>query len=312
MSSDLDNILIGELTTETDAEIINFTESLVKKLSSQPLGILFYGSVLRNTDYNGILDFYVITEKTINFSNSLLGRVGNKLLPPNVYYIEESYKNRTIRAKVAVLSYNQFLQRSTLDSRDTTIWARFCQPVRLVWVRDPDAADNILKAARQSVITASCWAALLGPHSGTAEDYWHSLFARTYKAELRVEKKNRSKNLLEKNEERYKDVLLLSWEKASLGFETSGCVFRPHLSATARQKAQKKWSHIEEKGKFLNVARLLKAAFTFSDGITYLLWKINRHTGQEIIVSSFERKHPVLGLPVLLWRLRKVRGFLKK
>ncbi|MCX5617706.1 hypothetical protein NQF86_03335 [Bombella sp. TMW 2.2543] len=308
MSEAINQLLIKELTTSVPDEVSDFAGAIAGTLKTHPLGILFYGSVLRDVDFDGILDFYVITDRPVSLSGNGFARWANHILPPNVYYMEHEVGTRVLRAKVAFLSIGQFLKRSTLFTLDTTIWARFCQPVRMVWVRDGKSADHILKAVSQCVVTASCWAALLGPEKGQAATYWHELFTKTYAAELRVEKKGRSRNLLAGREERYRELLLHAWEQASIPYQEdeNACLY-PVLTEKARVKAIRRWQHVAATGKPLNVVRLIKAAFTFTDGISYLLWKIQRHTGQVIQVSNFERKHPVLTLPLFLWRARRLR-----
>ncbi|MUG90239.1 hypothetical protein [Bombella sp. ESL0385] len=307
MSDFIDKTLIQELTTPVPHEIAQFAEAIAYKMGEPPLGILFYGSLLREVDPTGILDFYVITEKPASLSGNPFARFANRVLPPNVYYMEHQTEAATLRAKVAVLSQEQFLRRGTLFSLDTTIWARFCQPVRLVWVRNGRAADRILQALRQCLITASCWAALLGPKEGEAIDYWRTLFAHTYAAELRVEKKGRGHKLLKGREERYEALLKASWQQAGLSYQTNNETLRPYLTASSRKKAAKNWQKIAAYGRPLNLSRLIKAAFTFKDGVSYLLWKIQRHTGKQVHVFTFERKHPILTLPFFLWRARHFR-----
>ena len=56
-------------------------------------------------------------------------------------------------------------------------------------------------------------------------------------------------------------------------------------------------------GKLLTVARLTKAAFTFSGGIDYLAWKINRHAGTQIVITDWQRRHPLLAAVTLVPRL---------
>ena len=51
--------------------------------------------------------------------------------------------------------------------------------------------------------------------------------------------------------------------------------------------------------------RLVKAAFTFDGGPDYLVSKIARHTGVTIELTGWQRRHPVLAAPILLWRLRR-------
>ena len=47
-------------------------------------------------------------------------------------------------------------------------------------------------------------------------------------------------------------------------------------------------------GKFWSVARLVKAAFTFTGGADYMVWKIERHSGHHIELSDWQRRHPVI------------------
>jgi poly-beta-hydroxyalkanoate depolymerase len=51
------------------------------------------------------------------------------------------------------------------------------------------------------------------------------------------------------------------------------------------------------------VVRLAKASFTFADGIDYLAWKINRHAGTQIVITPWQRRHPLLAAIMLLPRL---------
>ena len=56
-------------------------------------------------------------------------------------------------------------------------------------------------------------------------------------------------------------------------------------------------------GKSLNVARLIKAAFTFEGAARYAAWKIERHTGVAVPLTPWREKHPVLAAPGVLWDL---------
>lgn len=132
-------------------------------------GRALYGSVLREPDPDGVLDFYVIVERLEDWASGYLAREANRLLPPNVEYHEISVGGRIIRAKVAILSIAQFRRMTGRATLDTTIWARFCQPVRLVWVRGPEAADAILGCLVRAMAQAGRWAAALGPAEGTAD-----------------------------------------------------------------------------------------------------------------------------------------------
>ena len=155
--------ITGELTTPVPPILTAFIEKMVG--TARPLGVLFYGSVVRALTTNddiaaealteGVLDFYVIVDRQSDWPRGWISRLANRLLPPNVEYHEHTIDGMTLRAKVAILSLDQFRRLTRPQSRDTTIWARFSQPVRLVWVRDESAAD----ALQQRTIRAVCTAA---------------------------------------------------------------------------------------------------------------------------------------------------------
>ena len=56
-------------------------------------------------------------------------------------------------------------------------------------------------------------------------------------------------------------------------------------------------------GKSLSILRLIKAAFTFQGGADYIAWKIKRHSGVDIHVTDWQRRHPLLAGIVLLPKL---------
>ena len=56
----------------------------------------------------------------------------------------------------------------------------------------------------------------------------------------------------------------------------------------------------------MSVLRLLKSLVTFDRGVDYALWKVERHTGVQVPVSKFERSHPILTSPKLLWRVYRL------
>ena len=51
--------------------------------------------------------------------------------------------------------------------------------------------------------------------------------------------------------------------------------------------------------------RLIKASFTFAGGADYIAWKISRHAGVPVEFSAWERRHPILAAPLVLWRLTR-------
>ena len=56
-------------------------------------------------------------------------------------------------------------------------------------------------------------------------------------------------------------------------------------------------------GKALNLARLVKAAFTFRGGLPYIISKIERHGGRPLELRPWERRLPWLAAPLVMLRL---------
>jgi len=299
----LDARLVGELTTPVEGEIVAFVQAMLG--GREPLAVLFYGSSLRVPDASGLMDFYVVVERLGDWHGHGLAVLGNRVLPPNIGYFETEIGGVSLRAKYAVLTAAQFEARCGQRSLDSTIWARFCQPVRMVWVRDSGAADRVLALVRASVVRAAVWAACLGPERGEALAFWRDLFARTYHVELRVERVGRGVTIMTGREERFAAILGEAWDMAGVRWRREGGEVRPLVAGRQRRWAERRWGRVARRGRILNVLRLLKAAFTFEDGARYLFWKIERHTGVVLPLSGFEARHPLLMLPVLLPRLRR-------
>ncbi|NHO32909.1 hypothetical protein [Acetobacter fallax] len=311
--------IVGELTAPVPAAVTSFVEGIVGQ--ARPLGVLFYGSVVRAVANGavaadpsllseGILDFYVIVERQADWPRGWLARAANAVLPPNVEYHERVVDGQVLRAKVAILSLRQFRRMTRPGSRDISVWSRFSQPVRLVWVRDSEVADAILRCVVRAVGTAALWAAKLGPERGVPEAYWEALYRRTYGAELRVESGDRSRRLVEGEGSRFERLLAASWVAGGLrDAARDGGDLVSGLSATGRQMAVHRWKAQTRFGRPLNVARLIKGAFTFAGGARYLAWKIERHSGIPVPLTPFAERHPLLCAPAVLWRLMRAGVF---
>lgn len=299
------------IRTEWEAPLPEPAAALVQALldhgGDNIAAVLFYGSNLRSGDVEGVLDFYVLLDRLIPWRDSRPLAIATRLLPPSVEYWEVPWQGHVLRAKVAVMGIGQFAGATRFGGWDTTIWARFTQPVLLAHARDHEAGDRVLAAVAQAVSTAGRWAALLGPARGTARDYWEALFQATYAAELRVEKAARGISLVDHAADRYATLLAPAWQTAGIAWaEDDGGLLRPLIGQAARTRAARAWNRRRLFGKGLNIARLVKAAFTFRGGVDYLLWKLHRHSGVQLVLTPWQRRHPVLAAPGILWKLKRM------
>lgn len=294
MSRELTARIEAELATPAPEAVSALAEALAER--GRDAAILYYGSTLRTGDLSGILDFYRLTRRP--HRRGLRGLL-ERVLWPEVSYHEVPVEGRVLRAKVATLPLAAFRRAAEGRTLDTTIWARFVQPTQRVWCADPQAAAEAAQAVAEAVVTAARYAAALGPVAGPAGAYWTALFRRTYAAEFRVETTDRADMVIAAGAERYAALLPLAWRAGGVGFEVDGGNLRP------TKRGLPAWKPRSLAGKPLNIARLVKAAFTFDGAARYAAWKVQRHTGIEIPVTPFAERHPLLAAPGAWRTLRR-------
>jgi hypothetical protein len=292
--------IADELAFPAPAEVIEAARAIAQRLGGQ--AVLFYGSVRRTQDMSGVLDFYVLRDGP--GPRSAIRR----LLWPDVSYHEVQLPGRTIRAKVATMSLDTFERATRGEMLDTTIWSRFSQPASLIWTSSPHVRARVVHAVAEAVMTASRFAALLGPQEGSALDYWRALFRETYDTELRVEAPGRERSILDSDPDRYAALMPLAWRAAGIAHAGGAALLAPRLDETQCRTLTRAWLIRRQAGKPLNIARLFKAAFTFEGATRYALWKIERHTGLHFDVTPWRERHPILSAPGILWHVWRAAG----
>ncbi|MDX5948253.1 hypothetical protein [Zymomonas mobilis] len=283
----LKSIIAEELNRPVAEEISQMAAAIAKQHPSAR-GILFYGSALRATNLDGLmLDFYLIVDDYKQAYRKRWLIWANECLPPNVFLFR--YKN--LVAKYAVLSVADFRKLVSLKTLSVSVWARFAQPTRLVWCADAAASNTVTALVACAAPTLLETAAPL--FSGDADPLarWREAFRLTYQAELRVEKSNgRADLIVDSNPEYYRRM-------------TQAVVAHISRNLPTRKQALRLWAKRRRLGKWLSILRLMKASFTFSGGLDYLAWKINRHAGTKIIIKSWQRRFPLIGALTLLPKL---------
>jgi hypothetical protein len=257
----------------------------VRDLHEGVRAVLAYGSALRDAALTDtLIDLYVLTESFEGVSTNPLSRLGCRLVPPNVYYAEHALGGHTYRAKYAVLPLSQLDAKVRATNSNPYFWVRFAQPMRLVWIASKNAEAAVLSVIAQACETACANAMGTSPNEAAAQQ-WVGLLRETYRTELRPESAGRAAAIVDADREYYES-----------------------LSATLKhvELIKPNWPMRRVTGKTLSILRLLKASFTFQGGADYIAWKIKRHSGVEIRVTDFHRRHPLIaGLLLLPQLLRK-------
>ena len=279
---ELRTLVAEELSLPVDQRVSAMAQAVAAKHGAASRAVLFYGSCLRQKRLEGLmLDFYLIVSDYRSAYSKRWLAVANRLIPPNVFYFE----HEGLAAKYAVLSETDFHRLAGPETSSVSVWARFAQPSRLVWVADGAARERAIEAVARAAPTLI---AAANPRPG--EDplaLWRRAFSLTYSAELRAERTGRAGSVVEVEPERYK-----RFASAALAAAQS---VSPHGG----------WAWRRVEGKALSIARLAKASFTFAGGADYIAWKINRHAGTNIALKPWQRRWPLIAAITLLPRLLK-------
>ena len=245
--------------------------------------VLFYGSCLREARLDGLmLDFYLIVSNYPSAYEKRWLAAANRMIPPNVF----PFTADGLAAKYAVLSEADFAVLNSPDATTVSVWARFAQPSRLVWSKDAAARDRAVDAVAKAAPTLFDLARpVAAAHDPMA--VWQEGFARTYQCELRAEKTTRSGSIVEADPDRY----------ARFGAAI------PLTTTMTRPATERVWTKLRKRGKRASVLRIAKASLTFSGGIDYLAWKINRHAGTQIEIKPWQRRFPLVAALFLVPRL---------
>ena len=293
------DIVAAELGQPVSPAVVVMSTAIRQRHAKAAVGVLFYGSCLRRLEgeiESALLDFYLLVDDYAAAYDRAWLAWANKLLPPNVFYCEADWNGSRLRAKYVVISLADFDRGCRPETENVSIWARFSQPARLVWSRDQATAAKVAQACETAARTMLGRVLPLLPGTREAEALWIRAFQETYAAELRAESGERARQIFEVDRGRY--IALTAAVTAEIGI--------PNQS---KAEAERAWRRRRRRGKALNYARLVKAAFTFDGGVDYVLWKVRRHSGVVVTVSDWQRRHPLLSAPGLAWQLYRRGAF---
>lgn len=289
-------------------------ERLRERFGPAVRGVLFYGSCLRRgDDHEGVLDLYVLVDDYGSAYDSRPLAVLNRLLPPNVFYLETQTAEGVVRAKYAVLAQRDLARLTSTRTFEPYFWARFSQPCALVYTADESVRCEVVAALASAVLTTVARAIPLVAPRFASRDLWRASWRATYHAELRAERPGVVEMLWANAPERYEAVTRLALEALGHPVETDAengdlrCTVE--LSATARRRARGLWRLRRVHGKTLFLLRILRNALIFEGGVDYVLWKIQRHSGVEVDRTWRQRRYPLLALGAQAWRLYRARAF---
>ena len=311
--TELLNALQQNSSREPSPPVRLLVEEILSRYGEAVQAILFYGSCLhKGEDLDGLFDLYVLvdTYDSVN-RNSMLAAL-NKLLPPNVFYLEVPFEKQTVRAKYAILSLTDLQKGTSRNWFHSYLWARFSQPTAMVYVRDEKIAKQVNIAFAQAVVTFVTMVLPRLQPKFTIRELWHKGLEFTYKAEFRPERPVQQVRLFDAAPDYFEDITCMAFGgspyQVNVGNKEKITLCHAEIPAPVRLFSRITWAIRILQGKALSVLRLIKGTLTFEGGVDYILWKIKRHSGITVKIGPFLKRHPILAMWILSFHLYRRGG----
>lgn len=292
--SGVQEIIEAEARRPGFAEAFEMVEEIRRRHGPTVAAVLFYGSC-RRTGWveDSVLDFYALVDTYSEAYRGWAPAFFNWLLPPNVHYVDLEREGKHIRAKYAVFSMAQFRRGAGPKALLSSVWGRFAQPTSILYARGPAEDAAVLAALAESAKVMMANARPLVGEQAGARALWTTAFQESYRSELRSEGEGRYAHLYEASEAYYEGL----------------AAAEPATPMTDRATLERRWARRRLIGKLMAVFRHIKAAYTFENGLEYVLWKIERHSGISVAVTPWQKRHPLLAAPRLAWSLYRRGAF---
>lgn len=310
MKQQLSALIKNQITQPASPALEAVKNSLLETYPGAVQAILYYGSCLRsNNPFDGLVDLYVlVNEYPRAYSKQPLLALTNRLLPPNVFYLETASQQQIIRSKYAVFSLADFEKACSRAWFNSYIWGRFCQPSRLLYAQDDSIMQTLTSALSQAAITFTERVTPALVSTFNSEVFWSTGLSLSYRTELRPEQPGRALEIYHYDQGYYDsltELLLTITNAATPNSDDSSKNYQNQANPWQHKQCLTSWAIRRIQGKCLSLARLIKAAFTFQGGVDYIAWKIERHSGVQINVTDKLRRYPLIYGWAELWRLHR-------
>jgi len=294
-----------------EAAIAALVRALQQRHGDSLRSLLFYGSCLRSGNlHDGLVDLYAVVD---GYRHARLGPVAalaNRLLPPNVYYLETRSGAGPVRCKYALFSEDALARGVSANSLESYLWGRLCQPVAVAWAADETALASARAALHRATVTFLDETLPLAEEKGYVSDIWATGLTQSYMTELRTEPPDRAAGIAEQSAAYLAAATAFVASELRWPMRVGGEFFTCVIPDADRARAVRRWARRRIQGKCVSVLRLLKALFTFDGGLDYIAWKLERHTGRPVAIPERVRRFPLLFVWGFMWKLRR-EGFFR-
>jgi len=291
-------------------QIEEAVRDIVAAAEGEVVGVVFFGSrrtSASGADAHSAHDFFVLVRRYRGAYAALrrAGKTGKKpwlmaalnvLLPPS--QVSLRLGRPALHAKCSVISLEAFLREASPRRRDHFCVGRLFQPSQVLHAADAETGQSILLALVRAHAATYGWVRPWLPEAFDAEAYCRTALRVSLGREIRPEPAGRAEALWSAQREEQAPVYGRLLEELAARGElrrvdgASYALARPVAAGERlRLEAYFAWSLARA------TARWLKHVLTFEGWLDYILRKVARHTGEDIVLTPRERRLPLL----LLW-----------
>lgn len=290
------------------------TDALRARYGAAMLAVLLYGSCLRRTTDEGLVDLYVLLDDYRHLPETGFRRALHRILPPTVFYLEVPFEGRLVRAKYAVMSLTDFERGTSSRWFHSYLWGRFAQPTGVLYTRDRQGAERVYEALARAIVTFARRVVPMMAPTFDAKELWQRGLRLSYRTELRPERPDAVCRLVEAAPGYYEQATrlvlpLLPFDVRPAGEGGDRDRYHACIGPWRRGACRVAWGIRRVQGKILNLLRLTKGLLTFRGGVDYVLWKVERHSGVRPEIPPRLQHHPWLAKGLVLWRLYRRGAF---
>jgi hypothetical protein len=283
---------------------------LVAAAGGQVAGVVFFGSrrtQAAHADVHSAYDFFVIVRGYAAAYRALraAGEIGrppsllaalNTVLPPN--QVSLRLGTQPIHAKCSVLSVRAFLRETSARRQDHFCIGRLFQPSQILYSSDPGTGELLVGALVSALEETYLWVRPWLPERFDAGTYGRTLLEVSLGQEIRPEPTGRAEALWKAQQDEQLPVFAILLEELKGRGELrevaplAYALVRP-VSLGERLRLRAYFG----RSLFRATLRWLKHMATFEGWLDYILLKVRRHSGEQIVLTERERRYPLL----LLW-----------
>lgn len=300
-----------------DADAVELSAFLAHAFGPFTVAIVHYGSRAQGREprADSAFDFFVVVDRYREAYESLAAAVGTPYAPrtaaalaavlaPNVIAVNQppDATGRPARAerrgKVCVISLRDLQRACSPQPLDHFTQGRLLQFVLLTWSRDAESARAVTEAVASARARTFIWGRPSLPARFTVDDYAYAVLRRSLAGEIRPESGDHARTLATAQRDSlraiYSPLLTHLAAHGALVAGTDGLTYR--LPAAPGRLEAMRIALYFHRSKLRATTRLLKHVVLYEGWLDYIVRKVDRSGGEQIVLTDRERRWPLIFL----------------